>query len=223
MNNKFWGIKKPNYKNRKCKKNDKNENDDEDNDSSMLPIVLKTNSNNFIHTKFNHIYFNSEITTESTFELIKELKNVEINIKTLMITTGLEKIPIYLHLTTDGGLIYSAMSVIDCIKSLSIPVYTVVSGFVASAGTLISLAGAKRYMGNNAYMLIHELRSGVWGKMTEIEDEYINSKKLMKHIIKIYTENSKLPKKDLENILKKDLIWDVDECIERGLVDEKFI
>jgi ATP-dependent protease ClpP protease subunit len=217
MINKYWGIKKRNYKNKKNKNNDEEENE------PILPLIIKTNSTNFIHTTFNHIYFSNEITAESTFELIKELKNVETNIKTLIATIGIDKIPIYLHLTTDGGIIHYAMSVIDCIKSLSVPVYTVVSGFVASAGTLISLAGEKKYMCNNAYMLIHELRGGTWGKMSEIEDEFINAKKLTKHIIDIYTKNTKLTKKDLDIILKKDLIWDIEECIERGLIDEKFI
>jgi ATP-dependent protease ClpP protease subunit len=133
---------------------------------------------------------------------------------------GVEKQPIYLHLTTDGGLIYSAFSVIDCIKSLSVPVYTVIDGFVASAGTLISLAGEKRFMCENAYLLIHELRGGVWGKMSEVDEEHMNLKKIMEHLKKIYLDNTKIKKKDLDGILKKDLIWDVNECIEKGLVDE---
>jgi len=78
-------------------------------------------------------------------------------------------------------------------------------------------------MCNNAYMLIHELRSGIWGKMTAIDEEYKNLQKLMKHIIKIYKKNTNLEKEELENILKKDLIWNVKECIEKGLVDEKYI
>jgi ATP-dependent protease ClpP protease subunit len=145
---------------------------------------------------------------------------METKIKTLSVTLNIEKQAIYLHITTDGGLIYSAFSIIDCIKSLSIPVHTIVDGFVASAGTLISLAGEKRYMCENAYMLIHELRGGIWGKMSEIDEEYTNSKKIMEHIKRIYSENTKIKKKELDGILKKDLIWDVEECIEKGLIQE---
>ena len=226
MNNKYWGVKKRNFKSSKILKNDDSEDEEEEKKQILLkfPILSsKSNSTSYIYSNINHIYFNNDITTESSFELIKELKNVETQIKTLAITLGIEKMPIYLHLTTDGGLIYSAMAIIDCIKSLSVDVYTVVSGFVASAGTLISLAGKKRYMCENAYMLIHELRSGMWGKMTEIDEEYSNLKKLMKHIIKIYVENTKLTKKELENILKKDFIWDMKECMEKGLIHDKFI
>jgi ATP-dependent Clp protease protease subunit len=202
-----------------------NNTDDDDEDSNevsniKLPFLFQKNSNNYINTNFNHIYFNNDITSDSVFELCKELRNVETKIKTLSVTLNIETQPIYLHITTNGGCIYSAFSVIDCIKTLSVPLYTVVDGFVASAGTLISLSGEKRYMCKNAYMLIHELRGGVWGKMSEIDEEYTNSKKLMEHIKKIYADNTKIKKKELDGLLKKDLIWDVEECIEKGLINE---
>lgn len=191
-----------------------------DNTSIKLPFLFQKSSNSYLTTNFNHIYFNNDITNDSAFELNKELRSVDTKIKTLSASLGVEKQPIYLHLTTDGGLIYSAFSVIDCIKSLSVPVYTVIDGFVASAGTLISLAGEKRFMCENAYLLIHELRGGVWGKMSEVDEEHMNLKKIMEHLKKIYLDNTKIKKKDLDGILKKDLIWDVNECIEKGLVDE---
>ena len=226
---KQWGgisnkiiIKKKNTKNKK-----KVESDDDESDTSSSSPILKlplsfSKGSSSIYSNFNHIYFNNDITTDSCFELMKELRSVETKVLTLSITSKIEKQPIYLHLTTDGGLIHSAFSVIDCIKNLSVPVYTVADGIVASAGTLIFLAGEKKYMCENAYMLIHELRSGVWGKMSDIEDEVENLKKLMAHITKIYVDNTKLKKKDLSKILKKDMIWDINECIRTGLVDEKY-
>ena len=75
-------------------------------------------------------------------------------------------------------------------------------------------------MCENAYMLIHELRGGIWGKMSEMDEEYTNSKKIMEHIKRIYADNTKIKKKELDGILKKDLIWDVKECIEKGLIQE---
>lgn len=225
---KHWGgisnkiiIKKKTNRKKKIESND----DESDSSSTpqffKLPLSLSKESSG-IYSNFNHIYFNNDITTENCFELMKELRTVETRILTMNIISKTEKQPIYLHLTTDGGLIHSAFSVIDCIKNLSVPVYTVVDGFVASAGTLIFMAGKKKYMCENAYMLIHELRSGVWGKMSDIEEEVQNLKKLMTHITKIYIDNTKLKKKDLDKILKKDVIWDIEECIKCGLVDEKY-
>ena len=217
----FWKYHKSGSNKRQRVINDDSDDtsDSSDNTSIKVPFLFQKSSNSYLTTNFNHIYFNNDITTDSAFELNKELRSVETKIKTLSVSLGIDKQAIYLHLTTDGGLIYSAFSVIDCIKSLSVPVYTVIDGFVASAGTLISLAGEKRFMCENAYLLIHELRGGVWGKMSEVDEEHMNLKKIMEHLKRIYLENSKIKKKDLDGILKKDLIWDVNECIEKGLVD----
>ena len=107
--------------------------------------------------------------------------------------------------------------------SISLPIYTVIEGFVASAGTLISVCGEKRYIGKNAYVLIHELRSGVWGKMSEIEEEMTNIKKIQEHLINIYLEKTKIKRKKLNRILKKDIEWNADEALEFGIVDEIYL
>lgn len=215
----LWKYKSTSNNKRLKATNDTDDGDD-DNLNGKLPLLFQKNSNNYINTNFNHIYFNNDITSDSAFELCKELRNLDTKIKTLSATLNIEKQVIYLHITTDGGFIYSAFSIIDCIKSLSVPVYTVIDGFVASAGTLISLSGEKRFMCKNAYMLIHELRGGIWGKMSEVDEEHVNLKKIMEHIKKIYADTTKIKKKDLDGILKKDLIWDVDECIQKGLIHE---
>lgn len=216
----YWG-----YNNKRMRKTEERRMDDDNSSNGddtpiKIPFPFQKSANTYITTTFNHIYFNNDISPETVFELNKELRNVDNTINIAIATMKIDRPPIYLHLTTDGGVIYSALSVIDCMNSLVSPVYTVIDGFVASAGTLISVNGKKRYMGENAYMLIHELRGGFWGKMTEIDEEYINTKRIMKHIIKIYDDKTKIKKKELEVILKKDIIWDIDECINKGLVDE---
>ena len=68
-------------------------------------------------------------------------------------------------------------------------------------------------------MLIHQLSSGMWGKMEDMEDEMINLKIIMARIRKVYEDTSKLKKADIKEILKKDMWWDAEKCLESGLVD----
>jgi ATP-dependent protease ClpP protease subunit len=192
-------------------KNTKRKNINEDNED----IVNKTT----IYSQSNHIYFNSNIDTESAFNLNKELRNMEERLKTTANNFNIKSLAIYLHLTTNGGSIHSAFNIIDCMNSITLPIYTIVEGYVASAGTLISIHGKKRYIGKNAYMLIHELRSGVWGKMTYLEEEMTNFKKVQEHLITLYTNKTILTRKKLNKILKRDIEWNANEAIENGLVD----
>lgn len=199
--------------------------EEEDDEPQVFPFPLnlpKFSSAN-IHTIHNRIYFNDDITTESVTALNKELRMMDEKMSSLASMLRIAPIPIYLHLTTNGGDIYAAFSAIDCIKQTKCPVYTVVDGFVASAGTLISIAGKKRYILPNAYMLLHELRSGVWGKMSELTEEMENLKKLMDHLIDYYSTNTPLSKKTLLKLLTKDSIWNASECIQKGVVSELFM
>lgn len=186
-----------------------------------LPNLPNFGKDSNLYSDANHIYFNDEISDESCFNLCKELRTVYNEIREISnVYYTVNNIPIYLHITTNGGNIFSAFTVVDCINSLDIQVYSIVDGYVASAGTLISVACAKRYIMPNAYMLIHQLSSELWGKMSEIDDEYTNLKKIMNHITKHYTEKTKIKRKELEKILKTDINWNATEALEKGLVDE---
>ena len=172
----------------------------------------------------NHLYFSADITSKTAFTLCKYLRSLEIKLMMENINMCSDIKPeIYLHITTNGGCIYSAFSIIDCFESLRIPVNTVIDSNVSSAGTIISIHGHKRYICNNSYVLIHELRSGCWGKLAYIDDTYKNCLKIQDHINKIYLDKTKITKKYLKEILVKDLELNAEECIRMGIADEIYI
>jgi ATP-dependent Clp protease protease subunit len=156
------------------------------------------------------------------------LDNLEKCTKAIVLTNDEKKLidilltskPIKLYITTHGGIIYAALKVVDIIRSLKVPVHTIVVGYVASAGTLLSLAGAKRFITPNSFMLVHELRSSFWGKYSEAREQIENMDKLMELLTKMMKENTKIPESELKEILCRDRNWDASECIEKGLVDE---
>lgn len=168
----------------------------------------------------NHIYFHAEVNRDNIFELIEFIRKCEIDNIVLAHKLCTDPIPIYLHINSYGGCVFSALTAIDIIKACKVPIYTIIEGATASAGTLISVVGEKRFIRPNAHMLIHQLSSGSWGKMQELEDDFENNKGLMDRIINIYKDNANIPKKQLREILKHDLWWNVDTCMKYGLVDE---
>ena len=193
------------------KDKEKNKNDEDEDDCE--------NDESNITRENNHIYFYSEIDRNTIFKLNSFIREAEeyciLNSYKLNID-----IPIYLHINSNGGTISDAYAAIDVITSSRIPIYSIIEGATASAGTLLSVVCKKRYIRPNAYMLIHQLNSELWGKMSEIEDEYKNLKETMKKLIKLYVKNSNILKKDLKKMLKRDLWLNSSKCIEYGLVDE---
>ena len=180
----------------------------------------------------NTIYFSDKINYDTAHHLNILLKQCELDIlddvkdaedyakksKAKHAVLIAEPKPIVLILTTHGGLVHAAFSIVDTIQSLRVPVNTVVSGYVASAGTLISLAGNKRYITPNSFMMIHEIRSGFWGRYSDTRVEYENLTKLMEHVVKYYIEKTNITREKLTEMLRTDNDLNAGECLELGLV-----
>jgi ATP-dependent protease ClpP protease subunit len=170
-----------------------------------------------INTIGNKVYFYSDVKTSSILDLNKAL--VELSGK-LLSEFGEDAPPIKLHINSLGGYLYDAFAGIDAIHRCIIPVHTVIEGVAASAATLMSVHGAKRYITKNSYMLIHQLSSCFWGKFEDLKDDMKNNELFMERIRTIYKEYSEVPKDKIEEILKHDLWWDAKQCLEYKLVDE---
>jgi ATP-dependent Clp protease protease subunit len=207
-------------------KNHKNDDTSSNSSSSDTDDILDKLRNSKkdatkIERDFNHIYFYSEVDRDTIYDLIRLIGEAEEDVTITNLRLKLkEDLPIYLHINSYGGSIFAAFAAIDAMKACKIPIHTIVTGATASAGTLMSICGEKRYITPNANMLIHQLSSSCWGKMSEIEDEYKNLEELMKRIKEIYMENAKIPKKELTELLKHDLWLNADKCINYGLADE---
>ena len=127
---------------------------------------------------------------------------------------------IFLHINSYGGSVFAGLSAVDYIANSRIPVVSVIDGCAASAATLMSVVADERYMSEHSFMLIHQLSSTMWGKYEDLKDDMKNNEKLMEAIKGIYVEHTKIPKRKLNQILKRDLWFDARTCLKYGLVDD---
>ena len=181
--------------------------------NSMVPTDVKLSVIN------NEIYFSSDINDTSVSRLIEELRKVELRNKKVGLENGIDTPPIKLFVHSYGGSVFSGIAAMDSITAMSIPVITIVNGGCASAGTFLSVVGSERYISKNSYMLIHQLSSSHWGNYDQLKDDMKNSKELMRMIRNIYLEHTNLSEKKLKKILKKDLWFNAEKCVELGLAD----
>jgi ATP-dependent protease ClpP protease subunit len=178
-----------------------------------------------VYIEENHIYFKTDVNMKSIdklCKLIREYKHKFSDFKNRNSVYDLCAKPLYIHITTYGGDLYASVMCYDIIKNSSIPIYTIAEGYTASAGTIMCIAGHKRYITQNSVYLIHQLRTGMNGKFEELVEELDNSKKDMNRIINLYFDacKGKLTKMQIKQQLKKDKWFNAKECIKYGLVDE---
>lgn len=168
----------------------------------------------------NHIYFYSSVTTKSMFDLNKEIRNVAQRMQEIGNRYDIPPPPIKLHINSNGGSIFAAMSCVDTIITSPVEVHSIVEGAAASAATLISVVCKKRYIKPHSFMLIHQLSTVFWGKMHEFDDEMKNLDNLMKLIKNIYKEHTNVKDEKIDGILKHDIWWDAKKCKKFNLVDD---
>ena len=121
---------------------------------------------------------------------------------------------------SSGGMIMPTLSALDTILYCKAPVNTIVDGCCASAATLLSIVGKRRYIKRNSLMLIHQLTAATWGKYADIKEDVKNFDLWMKVVKNIYSKYTKIPTKKLNEMLKHDLWWTAETCLKYGLVDE---
>lgn len=167
----------------------------------------------------NTIYFYGDILESNALDLNSTLHAVD---KKLQVSGQFLDVKpvINLHINSYGGSLFAGLATVDTIRRLNAKVHSIIDGAAASAATIISTSCAKRSIGKYSKMLIHQLSADAYGKYTELEDEMENNKHLMNTIKSIYKEYTKVPMKKLDEILKHDLWFDSQTCLELGLVDE---
>ena len=184
------------------------------------PFFGDDSSDDAIQVVGNKIYYYAEIKRKNILKLNKKIKELELKLTGLGKTFNWEPPPIHLHINSFGGSIFAGVAAVDQILNCQVPVHTFIDGCAASAGTFLSVVGKKRYINKHAYILIHQLSSGFWGKFSEIEDEVKNLKRFMDMIKDLYIEHTKIPKKKLDKLLKHDLWLTPEEALKYGMVDE---
>lgn len=196
------------------------EDDDEEHGIDFTKL-FKKNTGDESYIVDNKIYFTDDITNESITKLNKQILSLQTKLINMSNNLGIDQIPIKLYLSSYGGSLDATFRCINTIKSLTIPLYTIVDSYAASGCTLISVVADRRYMTKYSTFLIHELRSGVsWNKYSEIENEVQNMKTYMEMIKDIYASHTKLTRSQLSMMLKKDVQWTPTQCLAYGLIDE---
>ena len=178
------------------------------------------NKDDFIEVSNNRIYFYSSIQRRKIMVLNKTLRELSTDIRHSSIILESPPASIFLHINSHGGDLFTGLAAVDEIIKCDVPVTSIIDGCAASAATLMSIVADHRQINKHAYMLIHQLSSGMWGKYSELKDEIENLDRLMEMIKSIYTEYTKLPLDKLEKILEHDIWFDAETCLKYGLVDE---
>jgi ATP-dependent protease ClpP protease subunit len=176
-----------------------------------------------VETIDNHVYFYADVDSDRCLALIRAIRETDSTLRNEQLSRGLEGqplTPIWLHIHSYGGDLFTGFSIADQIGMIKSPIYTIVEGICASAATLIAMTGTKRYILPSSFMLIHQLSSLVWGTHENFKDEMALQQKAMDRLVNFYATRSKTDADKIRAMLTRDFWMDAEACIENGFVDE---
>ena len=132
--------------------------------------------------------------------------------------------PIKLYIYTYGGVCYAGFALIDVIKTSKTPVHTIVLGTAMSMGIFIFVAGHRRFIGEHATLLYHDV-SGQAQDMSEgmkiMLEECV---RLSKMGSKMIIESSLVKQEQLDDYVNRKADWYIpaEEAIKLKIADEYY-
>ena len=136
--------------------------------------------------------------------------------------TTIEMPHIQILLSTYGGNVYDGISLYDAIKKSKTDVDITCFGKIMSIGIIILLSAKTRKAYRNTTFMIHELSSGVIGKLADMEESIDESKRINRVLFDIIEKETKITHSWLKEIYnkKKDWFFTAEEALEIGLITE---
>jgi ATP-dependent Clp endopeptidase proteolytic subunit ClpP len=126
--------------------------------------------------------------------------------------------------SSPGGSIIDGFELFDFIQDLRSRGHHITTGTLGMAASMAGIllqSGDTRWVGGQAWIMVHRAAFGAFGKTYEVEDEVEFVKRIEERILEIFTSRSRLTKQKIKkNWDRKDWWISADEAIELSLVDE---
>ena len=170
-----------------------------------------------------HVYFYSAVTASRCLMLMQHLRALDNALQYERAARGFDEshpqVPIWLHINSTGGDVFTAFGVADQIRQMRTPVHSIAEGVCASAATIISVACPRRFVQANAYMLIHQFSSWFVGKHEEFKDEMELQAMMIERMVAFYLEHVGhvgTTADELRDMLKRDTWLDAQRAVHAG-------
>jgi ATP-dependent Clp protease protease subunit len=177
--------------------------------------------------KRRDLFFTKQVNQDSIGDLTQRI--IEINqdddhLKKVYSIYGLEynPEPIKIYIDSYGGLVYQCFGLLSVMERSQTPIHTIVTGCAMSCGFMMLISGHKRFAHKLSTPLYHQVSSGAFGTVKEIEESLEESKRLQEKLEAIVLDKTQISKKKLKEIFdtKKDWFMTSEEALKLGVVDE---
>lgn len=187
----------------------------------MNPVIKVTGPGGYMATDSfseefgrRRIYLTEEITSQLSSEVCSQINQL----------AEMSDEDITLWIQSPGGSVTAGFAILDTMETCRCDICTVVMGSAASMAAVLASSGTKgkRYIGNNAEMMIHQALGGVSGQTVDILRTASHIQKTNNRLYSILADNTGKSVEQIAADCDRDYYLDSKECMEYGLVDKVF-
>lgn len=124
------------------------------------------------------------------------------------------------EINSPGGDVFAGLGMYNMLRNSGKTVTTKVTGVAASTASIIVLAGDKREMPSNAFVMVHSVQGGAWGTAEEMRDQADVIDKVQASLRNIYVDRLGIDEAKATEIMAKDTWLTAQECLELGFVTD---
>ena len=159
------------------------------------------------------IFLDEDVSSQSASVVIAQLLFLQMEDPNADIT---------MYINSPGGSINAGLAIVDTMNYISCDVSTVVIGNAASMGSVIASSGTKgkRYITENAEVMIHQPSGGAQGKERDIVISAERIKLMRERLEKLYSKFTGKTQTVIHKDCSEDHWFLADEAVKYGLVDE---
>lgn len=177
--------------------------------------------------KERNLYFSEQVDQKTIGLLTKEI--LEINeldtyYEKHYKTHGMKYVrkPIKIYIDSYGGYVYQCYGLLSVMNSSKTPIHTIVTGAAMSCGFMILIHGHKRFGYKLSTPLYHQIGGGTYGKVKDMEEHLVESKRLQKKLEELTLQKTNITKKQLKKIYKRKIDWymSAKEALRLGVIDK---
>lgn len=135
-----------------------------------------------------------------------------------------ERKPIQLFINSYGGSVYDGLALIDVIKRSKTPVHTVCIGSCMSMALWVWLSGAKRFVGESATLMFHDVFLFAYDKTEGIKQELNEMIRLQEMLVSEIVGKSMIKEETLRDYISRKAEWYIPatEAITLKLADKYY-
>ncbi|MNH84673.1 ATP-dependent Clp protease proteolytic subunit [compost metagenome] len=129
---------------------------------------------------------------------------------------------IFMYINSPGGSTTAGFGIYDTMQYIKPDIHTICTGFAASFGSLLLLAGTKgkRFALPNSEIMIHQPHGGAQGQASDIAISAKRILQIRQKVVQITADRTGQPLEKVERDMDRDYFMSAQEAAEYGIIDK---